>query len=324
MSRHQQTDLRTGAAFFARWRAILCSIRQIVVKVVRMLLAKRGLLSWGITAAFAALPSCSSSDPANSPGAGGGSDGGEAGGSGGGESLQDGATGGSEASAGASGAAPEASDTIDANRDHCNGAVLPVGGPCPGRTPTSGTIIGSVYSTSGTITYGTDPDLWDVDTFVGPGQSRPSLTAGAGTLSISATLTRPMTGQGWSGIAVLAGGPKCIDESNFARGIAFTLSGNLGGCLLYVDAVTSQNESSASDPCRGACAAGEGGCAPANAPITDSGMITVPNMLFAEGSPTYAPDTSQLIGFRWRLTTSDAAPTCSANISISNVGFFGI
>jgi hypothetical protein len=208
----------------------------------------------------------------------------------------------------------------------CDQAIVSDGGSCPGRTPTTVTIVGSTYSAQGSsITYGAAPDVWNVYAFADPGQALPSLTPSAGALSISATLARPITGQNSAGFGVSIDGTECVDESNFASGLVFDVFGDLGGCALYVDAVTSQDESFASDPCRATCTADAGACIAPSVQITSLGMNTLPNMSFLGGSPSFVPDTSKLIGFRWRLQTPDAAAGigCTANFTIGNISLLG-
>jgi hypothetical protein len=215
--------------------------------------------------------------------------------------------------------------TPDGGPVGCNGQTLPGSGICSARMPATLTIIGPTYSAVGpTITYGAAPDLWVVDSFSGPGQQPPTVTPSASALSISAALTRPASGPGWAGVGVSIDGPQCVEESNYARGVLFDLSGDLGGCALYLDAVNSQNEPSAGDPCHGACTDDAGACIAPSFQITDMGMLTVPNMSFAGG--TSGPNSTKLIGFRWRLQTpdSDASTGCTANITIANVALLGL
>ncbi len=219
-------------------------------------------------------------------------------------------------------AQPEGGTSSDDGPLHCSAALA--GGQCPHKKPMSMTIIGTTYSTTGsTITYGTAPDQWDVYESAGPGQRLPTVVASAGALSISATL-QPIGAQAWSAVGVSAAGPECIDETNVARGVNFTLSGDLGGCLLSVDAVTSRNQSAATDPCRGTCTADAVSCIASSRQITQTGMIFIQNMLFDGGHPNEYPDTSNLIGFRWRLSTPDGAANCSASITIADVALAGI
>jgi hypothetical protein len=268
-------------------------------------------------ASVASVASCSSSPPASTaPPNEAGSDVTTADNDGGTGSLRD-----------AAGTAPDGGAVSDDGPSRCNGATLPDGGTCPARTPGTLTIVGSTYSAKGSaIAYGTAPDLWNVYGFAGPGQVAPSVTPTGGALAVSANLVRPTTGQGWAGVGVSIDGPKCIDETNYARGIQFTLAGDLGGCLLYLDAITSLDESVASDPCRGACLGGADACVAPSVQISQFGMMTIPNASFDGGRPIRPADTKVLIGFRWRLQTpdTDAGTGCTANITISNVQFFGL
>jgi hypothetical protein len=91
--------------------------------------------------------------------------------------------------------------------------------------------------------------------------------------SISATLSPIDSGPSWALVGISAAGAQRVDASN-NQGIVFTLAGDLGGCSLSIEAVTSLDESAASDPCRGACAGDTGACAAPSDSISQMGRIT--------------------------------------------------
>jgi hypothetical protein len=214
----------------------------------------------------------------------------------------------------------------DDGPNRCEGAMLPDGGSCPSRTPTTLTILGPTFATTPSgIAYGTAPDVWDVYPCASAGQALPSVTPSASTLAVSAHLLNSGPAQAWAGVGVSIEGTRCLDETNFGAGLQFTLEGDLGRCILVADAVTSPDESATQDPCRGTCSAGAS-CRAPSAAVTLSGAVTIPNMLFGGGSPVDGPASKELIGFRWRLATPDAnaGSECSANITIAHAQLFGI
>jgi hypothetical protein len=214
----------------------------------------------------------------------------------------------------------------DDGPNRCDGALLPDGGSCPSRTPTTLTILGPTFAATPTGTaYGTAPDVWDVYPFASTGQALPSVTPSASMLAVSAHLLNSGPVQAWAGVGVSIEGTQCLDETNFGTGLQFTLGGNLGGCILVVDATTSPDESAAQDPCRGTCSAGAS-CRTPSAAVILTGAVTIPNMLFGGGSPVDGLASKDLIGFRWRLATPDAnaGSECSANITIAHAQLFGL
>jgi hypothetical protein len=54
------------------------------------------------------------------------------------------------------------------------------------------------------------------------------------------------------------------------------------------------------------------------------GMQTIPNMSFSEGGAGPGPNSSQIIGWRWRLLTPSPTMGCSANITIGAVQILGL
>jgi hypothetical protein len=220
--------------------------------------------------------------------------------------------------------------TPDDGPNHCNSAGLSDAGMCAAVVPTSTTIIGSTYSANGSsITYGVAPDLWDVYTLAGPGQTAPTLTPSAGSLAVSANVTASGAGQAWVAVGVSADGADCVDTADLqgtgSSGIMFQLAGDLGGCGLVVAQLTGPDESTASDPCRGMCAGDAGACVAPSYQLSPKemmgGQIFSPNMSFGGGSPEEAPESKLVIGYQWRLVApgGDAGTSCSANIMISNV-----
>jgi hypothetical protein len=162
--------------------------------------------------------------------------------------------------------------------------------------------------------------MWDVWGFAAAGEPAPAIAPSAAAITISAALA---AGGGPAGVGVSVHGPQCVDETNFARGLTFTLSGSLGGCSLYLDVIGSTDQSSQLDTCRGACAGDPASCTPASVQITEMGNVSVVNMSFYGGSPNPAPDLTKLIGFRWRLAAPSGNAGCSAQLSIGNVQFVG-
>jgi hypothetical protein len=219
--------------------------------------------------------------------------------------------------------------TPDDGPNHCNGSGLSDAGMCAAVVPSSAAIIGSTYSANGSsITYGTAPDLWDVYTLAGPGQTAPTLTPSAGSLAVSAKVTPSGGGQAWVAVGVSADGAHCVDTVDYgtgSSGIMFQLAGDLGGCGLVVAQLTGPDESTASDPCRGMCAGDAGACVAPSYQLSPQemmgGQIFSPNMSFGGGSPEEPPESKLVIGYQWRLVApgGDAGAGCSASITISNV-----
>jgi hypothetical protein len=233
-----------------------------------------------------------------------------------GSSPEGGAAGSPEGGAAGS---PEggAVDILDDGPDHCRGMALPDGGRCSTRAPGTFVVLGPTFSAAGGSTiYGAAPDQWDVYAFAGPGQTAPVITPSAGSISISATLSKTTTGQGSAGVGFSTDGAMCLDEtSGMGRGVNFTLSGDIGTCSLFLDAIAGPDESSASDPCRGSCSGGAA-CVPSSVQLTQLGNMEIPNMAFQGGAPIGGAYVSALIGFRWRLQTP-AGAGCTANFSIA-------
>jgi hypothetical protein len=151
----------------------------------------------------------------------------------------------------------------------------------------------------------------------------PSLQPTSGALTISASVAPAPAGQNWVAVGASIDGSLCVETRNVSRGVIFTLSGDLGGCLLYLDTVESQDESVGADPCRGACTMGSM-CFQPTVQIGEMGMLTIPNMSFNPGGSDYTENTNKLIGYRWRLLTPDANTSCAAHVTISDVRIFGI
>jgi hypothetical protein len=211
--------------------------------------------------------------------------------------------------------------TPDDGPNKCNGAGPPEGGLCSSRMPSALTIIGATYSTAGSVTtYGTAPDLWNVYTYVAPGQRPITVTPSAGAIAISAKVAA----SGWAAVGVAIDGTQCLDETNYARGLLFDLSGDLGGCSLYVEALTGPDENLAYDRCRGECNPSVNPCIAPNVQVIQVGAVMLNNASFSGGSPIDGAATYRLIGFRWRLQAPDTGPGCTANITLGNVRLFGI
>jgi hypothetical protein len=212
--------------------------------------------------------------------------------------------------------------TPDDGPSKCNGAGPPEGGLCSSRMPSALTIIGATYSTAGSIvTYGAAPDLWNVYTRVAPGQRPVSVTPSAGAIAISTKLTA----MGWAAVGIAIDGTECLDETNYARGLLFDLSGDLGGCSLYVEVLNAPDENLAYDRCRGECNPSVNPCIAPKVQVTQMGAVTLLNAAsFSGGSPIDGPATYRLIGFRWRLQAPGTGAGCTANITLGNVRLFGI
>jgi hypothetical protein len=168
--------------------------------------------------------------------------------------------------------------------------------------------------------YGTAPNQWDAYAFAGPGQTAPSFTPMDTALSISGSL-HAATPTSYIGLGLSFDGAGCVNAGNYG-GITFNVSGSLGTCSLVLAAIVSEDESASKDPCRGTCA-GATNCTAPTQPVTHTGMFTAVFMSFVGGSPVYAADTTQLIGFQWRLEpgAEDAGGDCSADIQISDIQF---
>lgn len=204
----------------------------------------------------------------------------------------------------------------------CSGMVLQDGGVCPTTALSTGTILGPTFSTSGaTTTFGTAPALWDVYSFASAGQGAPHVTASASTLSFSGSLSKTSSGSETVGVGLSLDGSQCSNAGNFF-GLGFSLSGSLGGCRLFLDTVVSPDQSNVSDPCRGACNPATGPCIAPTWEVPDLSTNQTSFFGFAGGAPVHIPDTSKLIGFRWRLELpEDGGAGCSANVAIANLGF---
>lgn len=207
----------------------------------------------------------------------------------------------------------------DDGPSRCGATSLPDGGSCTGVAPTSATILDTTFSSSGGVVFGATPNLWDAYPLASPGQALPTITPAAASVSLSAALSAPLS---FAGVGISTDSGQCVDATSYL-GIQFTLSGDIGFCTLVVDSIASDDEAATEDPCRGACTASSTGCVAPSTVVSKTGPVTLPFMSFTGGAPTYAPETKQLIGFRWRLVApaEDAGGSCSANLTIADLQF---
>ncbi len=205
----------------------------------------------------------------------------------------------------------------------CGDAGALDSGTCASTALASSSVLGGSFSASSSgAVYGSTPNQWMAYAFATAGQTAPSFDPTATALSLSATVSGLGSSSSYVGVGLSVDGARCLDTTSYL-GITFSVSGDLGACSLSLASIFSQDEPSSADPCRGACVATEGAnCVAPSQPVTHTGMFTAPFMSFVGGSPTYAPDTSRLIGFQWRLTNGpDSGAGCTADISISDIQF---
>jgi hypothetical protein len=221
---------------------------------------------------------------------------------------------------GADGAQAVAS--LDDGPSRCRGATIADAGSCPSSPFSSKTIIGTMFSANGgAITFGSAPDLYDAYAFATAGQTTPSISAASAKISFSATLSRTSAVAASAGVGVSIAKAACLDASS-SPGLTFSLSGTLGGCALFLDAVVTDDESRVADPCRGTCDPVANSCVAPSYELPSLATNQVPFMSFGYGIPDPIPESKQLIGFRWRLELpDDAGSSCSANLAITNVSF---
>jgi len=206
----------------------------------------------------------------------------------------------------------------------CNKIVL----PSPAIT-TMGAMSG------GALTFGAGSDAWGSFSFAGAGQTPPTatVTAGGDGLQIMGGFVAPVSAAGdFEGFGLYFSSASCIDASAFT-GIAFDFSGDLGGCNLLLGVSFSADDSSTSDPTRGACMGTNAQCYGPSADVTASALaatpasptIRVPFTSFSGGMPQSAADPSSVLSVQWALSAplgSSDGGACSASFTVKNAAFY--
>jgi hypothetical protein len=187
----------------------------------------------------------------------------------------------------------------------------------------------------GGLTFGAGSDAWGSFSFAGAGQTPPTatVTAGGDGLQIMGGFVAPVAAAGnFEGFGLYFSNASCIDASAYT-GIAFDFSGDLGGCNLLLGMSFSADDSSTSDPTRGACMGTNAQCYGPTADVTASALaatpasptIRVPFSSFSGGMPQSSADPSSIVGVQWGLTApvgSSDGGACSASFTVENAAFY--
>lgn len=149
-----------------------------------------------------------------------------------------------------------------------------------------------------------------------------TLTVKDGALSFAATLSAPEA-EGpdqypFNGFGLYIDGPACVDGSAY-DGVSFTLSGDLGDCLLHFSFTYADGLATTADPLRGKCTASN--CYPAEYEITTSATyVNFVDIATIPGVPAPAVDSKELVGVQWQLVPS-GTEGCTATITVDDVKF---
>ena len=177
---------------------------------------------------------------------------------------------------------------------------------CPSVMPSSAAITAAPYSTAAanTIVYGTGSYSWTTYTSGSAGQAVPtlSLTQSDGALNIAAGVT-PSADCSYvftaGGLSFTGVTPEttCVNASAY-DGITFTVTGDLGGCILSFVVSDPETQPPGSDS-RSMC--GAPACNPPYYYVTQTGTVTVPFAALMGGNPDAEIDPTTIIGIQWQL-----------------------
>jgi hypothetical protein len=185
---------------------------------------------------------------------------------------------------------------------------------CVGTAPTSATALGGVGSPGG-----------GVYTYAATGLAAPSAIeiplAGDTGIQVTANPGVPTDpANAFSGFGVFFSSPACVDASAFT-GVQFTVTGDLGTCVLQFSATPSDDSATSSNPLSGRCTA-PACLAPSSVPL-GTGTTTVHFTDLANGTPDPTENTAAIVGLNWNLqapTDGESAP-CSANFTVGGIKF---
>ncbi|HEY4186396.1 MAG TPA: hypothetical protein VGP07_15075 [Polyangia bacterium] len=207
---------------------------------------------------------------------------------------------------------------------------------CPSYAPENPPVIttgGANHTTAPLVSFGSGTNAWGSYTYAGPGQTAPSAastTDGDG-LQITGGFVPPVTpSNDYEGVGLYYSSGDCLDLSSNI-GLAFELSGTLGGCQLAVG-IGFSGDSSKNDPgnARGGCDGTDSTCYPPSYDVTgqilaapsSSPTVKVPFTALGGGQPIGALDPRSVVGVQWQLTSPSGASDgggCSANFTVTNV-----
>jgi hypothetical protein len=177
------------------------------------------------------------------------------------------------------------------------------------------------YSTEGTaVTFTQGAQAWTSYTYASAGQTAPTVVGGAGQLSISAEiLASSEASSAFVGAGLYFASQSCADISAY-RAITFTLTGNLGGCLLRVFVEQSADIHVTDDAVRGRCT--DATCYGPSFDVAAGGDVTVPLSDLMPGSPCASLDPSSVLGVNWFFHLPDDATmsdSCATSVAISQI-----
>ena len=187
----------------------------------------------------------------------------------------------------------------------------------------------------GSATFNSGGSAWGSYAFAGMGQTAPtaSLTADGNGLQIMGGFVAPVSPAGnFEGYGLYFASSSCIDASSYT-GIKFDFAGDLGGCGLLTGVSFSSDDSSISDPTRGACQGTTSQCYGPSADVTAAALsataaaptVRVPFTAFSGGMPSSMADPSAIVGIQWALTApvgSSDGGGCTASFQVANVAFY--
>jgi hypothetical protein len=183
---------------------------------------------------------------------------------------------------------------------------------CLGAPPFTPLVLGSPNSPGvGTATYAA-PGLQPLTVT--------ELRSSEGTLQALNVLAQPgeplNPADNWFGVVLFMGNPSCVDASAYG-GVRFTIEGDLGTCLLQLEANTSEdNQVAFGGSCPDSVCYG-----PLSAPV-GTGTTVVRFADMSGGVPLPTVDPTQLQGIQWALSTpTDGSPPCQAQFTIRDVAF---
>lgn len=189
----------------------------------------------------------------------------------------------------------------------------PPGPPCAGQPPFSPMLTGG----------GFEADEVSIFSFAAPGLTAVSVTPVEGPNGLTGlhTMVNLDPAHIFAGAGLSFAFPACIDASAFT-GIQFTITGDLGTCLVEASAVPSEDNATTFG---GAATCTASSCVPpASAPVS-TGTTTVRFADMTGGTPLGTVDTHALNDVQWVVvapTDADGgAESCAANFIISAVSF---
>ncbi len=204
----------------------------------------------------------------------------------------------------------------EAGVDGAADATSPPPPPCVGQTPFTPLLTDGGFPDEEFTTY----------SFGSPGLTAVSVTPqngpnGLESLHILASLdpAHPFAGGGiaFTGFEF----PACVDASAYT-GIQFTITGDLGTCLVEASVVPSEDNATGNGSV-GTCVASS--CMSPVSPPVSAGTTTVPFTSMSGGTPRATVDAHALNDVQWVVVAptdaSGNAQSCGANFIVSNISF---